>query len=93
MLLASLNPTVGTDIGAAVHIDGTALSRADLLAAATAGAERVVGAGRVAVLATPTMTTVLAVTGCLIAGVPFSTPGTTNVVHVVRLTGQELVGY
>jgi pyruvate kinase len=29
----------------------------------------------------------------LIAGVPFSTPGTTNVVHVVRLTGKELVGY
>ena len=29
----------------------------------------------------------------LIAGVPFSTPGTTNVVHVVRLTGQELDGY
>ncbi len=29
----------------------------------------------------------------LIAGVPFSTPGTTNVVHVVRLTGQELTGY
>ncbi|KPF77499.1 pyruvate kinase [alpha proteobacterium AAP81b] len=28
----------------------------------------------------------------LIAGVPFSTPGTTNVVHVVRLTGQELAG-
>ncbi len=27
----------------------------------------------------------------LIAGVPFSTPGTTNVVHVVRLTGQELL--
>jgi pyruvate kinase len=29
----------------------------------------------------------------LIAGVPFSTPGTTNVVHVVRLTGKELQGY
>ncbi len=29
----------------------------------------------------------------LIAGVPFSTPGTTNVVHVVRLTGKELEGY
>jgi len=28
----------------------------------------------------------------LVAGVPFSTPGTTNVVHVVRLTGQELIG-
>lgn len=26
----------------------------------------------------------------LIAGVPFSTPGTTNVIHVVRLTGREL---
>ena len=29
----------------------------------------------------------------LVAGVPFSTPGTTNVVHVVRLTGTELVGH
>ncbi len=29
----------------------------------------------------------------LIAGVPFSTPGTTNVVHAVRLTGRELEGY
>ncbi len=29
----------------------------------------------------------------LIAGVPFSTPGTTNVLHVVRLTGKELEGH
>ena len=29
----------------------------------------------------------------LVAGVPFSTPGTTNVVHVVRLAGDELKGY
>jgi pyruvate kinase len=29
----------------------------------------------------------------LIAGVPFSTPGTTNTIHVVRLTGDELKGY
>jgi pyruvate kinase len=29
----------------------------------------------------------------LIAGVPFSTPGTTNVLHVVRLSGKELDGY
>ena len=29
----------------------------------------------------------------LVAGVPFSTTGTTNVVHVVRLTGNELVGH
>jgi fatty acid CoA ligase FadD36 len=34
-------------------------------------AERVAGADRVAVLATPTASTVLAITGCLIAGVPF----------------------
>ena len=34
-------------------------------------AERVGGAHRVAILATPSAATVLAVTGCLIAGVPF----------------------
>ncbi len=47
------------------------LSRSDLVGAATSVAERVAGADRVAVLATPTAATVLAVTGCLIAGVPF----------------------
>jgi pyruvate kinase len=26
----------------------------------------------------------------MMAGVPFGTPGSTNVLHVVRLTGQEL---
>ena len=31
---------------------------------------------------------------CIImAGVPFGTPGSTNVVHIVRLTGDELKGY
>lgn len=74
MLLASLNPAAvaaGADIPNAVTVGGTTLSRSDLLGAATSVAERVGGASRVAVLATPTMTTVLAVTGCLIAGVPF----------------------
>lgn len=74
MLLASLNPAAvaaGADIPNAVTIGGTTLSRSDLLGAATSVAERVGGASRVAVLATPSMTTVLAVTGCLIAGVPF----------------------
>lgn len=74
MLLASLNPAAvaaGADIGDAVRIDGAVLSRSDLVGAATSVAERVGGAGRVAVLATPTAATVLAVTGCLIAGVPF----------------------
>ncbi|HEV7421718.1 MAG TPA: acyl-CoA synthetase [Mycobacterium sp.] len=73
MLLASLNPAAvagGHDIGDAVRIDGATLSRSDLVGAATSVAERVAGAHRVAVLATPTVSTVLAVTGCLIAGVP-----------------------
>ena len=73
MLLDSLNPSAvtATDIADAVRIDGAVLSRSDLLGAATSVAERVAGAHRVAVLATPTASTVLAITGCLIAGVPF----------------------
>ncbi len=73
MLLASLNPSdvAAADVSDAVRIDGVSLSRSDLVGAATSVAERVAGAGRVAVLATPTASTVLAITGCLIAGVPF----------------------
>jgi len=74
VLLASLNPAAvagGADIGDAVRIAGTSLSRSDLVGAATSVAERVGGAHRVAVLSTPTPATVLAITGCLIAGVPF----------------------
>jgi fatty acid CoA ligase FadD36 len=73
VLLASLNPAAvtATDIADAVRIDGAVLSRSDVVGAATSVAERVAGAGRVAILATPTAATVLAVTGCLIAGVPF----------------------
>jgi len=73
VLLASLDPSkvTATDIADAVTIDGAVLSRSDLVGAATSVAERVAGAGRVAVLATPTASTVLAITGCLIAGVPF----------------------
>lgn len=73
MLLASLNPAAvaaGAELADAVSIDGTVLSRSDLVGAATSVAERVSVAQRVAVLATPTPTTVLAIIGCLIAGVP-----------------------
>ena len=28
-----------------------------------------------------------------LAGVPFGTPGSTNVLHIVTLTGEELKGY
>lgn len=73
MLLASLDPAAvaaGSDIGDAVRIGDVTFSRSDLVGAATSVAERVGGASRVAVLATPTAPTVLAITGCLIAGVP-----------------------
>jgi fatty acid CoA ligase FadD36 len=73
VLLASLNPAAvagGADLADAVRIDSASLSRSDLVGAATSVAERVGGAHRVAVLATPTAATVLAITGCLIAGVP-----------------------
>jgi fatty acid CoA ligase FadD36 len=72
MLLSSLNPlavAAGADIPDAVTIDGVTLSRSDLLGAATSVAERIARADRVAVLARPTVSTVLAVVGCLIAGV------------------------
>ena len=70
MLLASLNPGAASDLADAVRIGGVSLSRSDLVGAATSVAERVGGAQRVAVLAGPTAATVLAITGCLIAGVP-----------------------
>jgi fatty acid CoA ligase FadD36 len=73
VLLTSLNPAAvagGADVSDAVTIGGTVLSRSDLVGAATSVAERVGRADRVAVLATPTAATVLAITGCLIAGVP-----------------------
>ena len=94
MLLTSLNPAAvagGADIADAVRIDGTTLSRSDLVGAATSVAERVGGVGRVAVLATPSAATVLAVTGCLIAGVPFvpvpSDVGAAERAHILTDSG------
>ncbi|MGA9493099.1 MAG: AMP-binding protein, partial [Mycobacterium sp.] len=69
MLLSSLNPA-SSDIEDAVRFGDVTLSRSDVVGAATSVAERVGGAGRVAVLATPTASTALAIAGCLIAGVP-----------------------
>ncbi|MGB7145503.1 AMP-binding protein, partial [Mycobacterium sp.] len=73
MLLTSLNPAVvagGHDLGDAVRFGDVTLSRSDVIGAATSVAERVGGADRIAVLATPTAPTALAIAGCLIAGVP-----------------------
>jgi fatty acid CoA ligase FadD36 len=96
VLLASLNPAAvanGADLSAAVRIGDAVLSRSDLVGAATSVAERVGGAQRVAVLATPTATTVLAVTGCLIAGVPVvpvpSDVGAAERRHILTDSGAE----
>lgn len=72
MLLSSLNPLAvarGDDMPDAVRIGDTALSRTDILGAAGALAKRIAGARVVAVLAEPTPATVIAVVGCLLAGV------------------------
>ena len=97
MLLGSLNPeavAAGADIGDAVRINGAVLSRSDLVGAATSVAERVAGAQRVAVLATPTAATVLAITGCLIAGVPVvpvpADVGSTERRHILTDSGVQV---
>jgi fatty acid CoA ligase FadD36 len=97
VLLASLNPAAvagGADIGDAVRIDGAVLSRSDLVGAATSVAERVGGAHRVAVLAKPTAATVLAITGCLIAGVPIvpvpADVGAAERRHILTDSGAQL---
>jgi fatty acid CoA ligase FadD36 len=96
VLLRSLNPLAvaqGDDIPDAIRIGDATLSRGDVLGAATSVAERVARADRVAILATPTATTVLAVVGCLIAGVtavpvpPDSGPA--ELEHILRDSGAQ----
>lgn len=96
LLLASLNPNaiaVGADIPDAVTIDDATLSRSDLLGAATSVAERIARADRVAVLAEPTVRTVLAVVGCLIAGVTVvpvpPDSGAAELEHILRDSGAQ----
>ncbi|MGF7121102.1 acyl-CoA synthetase [Rhodococcus sp. TAF43] len=72
MLLSSLNPLAvarGDDMPDAVRVGDATLSRTDILGAAGALAKRITGAQRVAVLATPSASTVVAIVGCLLAGV------------------------
>ncbi|QCH22952.1 acyl-CoA synthetase [Mycobacteroides salmoniphilum] len=70
MLLTSLHPK-SPDLADAVRIGEDGWGRGDLMGAATAAAERVGGAsGPLAVLARPSIDTVLAVIAGLIAGVP-----------------------
>ncbi|MFE1592770.1 acyl-CoA synthetase [Nocardia sp. NPDC058705] len=96
LLLASLNPAAvaaGDDIPDAVTIDDATLSRSDLLGSATSVAERIARADRVAVLAEPTLRTVIAVVGCLIAGVTVvpvpPDAGVAERAHMLRDSGAQ----
>nr|WP_240945528.1 acyl-CoA synthetase [Rhodococcus sp. HNM0569] len=88
--MRSLDPR-NADSADAVVVGDETLSRSDLVGAATAVAERVAGAERVAVSATPSVSTVLAVVGSLMAGVtvvpvpPDSGPAERE--HIVRDSG------
>ncbi|MFB7722625.1 acyl-CoA synthetase [Nocardia sp. NPDC056100] len=96
LLLRSLHPAAvaaGDDIPDAVTIAGVSLSRSDLLGAATSVAERIAQAERVAVLARPTVSTVLAVIGCLIAGVTVvpvpPDAGSAELAHILDDSGAQ----
>ncbi|MGA5702947.1 acyl-CoA synthetase [Peterkaempfera bronchialis] len=79
----------------ALRIDGQAMSREQLLAAATAAADRFAGASAVAVLARPTAATVTAVVGGLLAGVPVvplpPDAGPKERDHILRDSGAALL--
>ncbi|NMN97680.1 AMP-binding protein [Antrihabitans stalactiti] len=96
MLLRSLDPFAvarGYDIPDAVTIGDTVLSRSDLIGAATSVAERIARADRVAILAEPTPTTIIAIIGCLIAGVTVvpvpPDSGTDELAHILRDSGAQ----
>ena len=93
MLLTSLDPAQ-PDHAAAVTIGRDGLSRADLLAAASAVADRIAGATRVAVDATASLDTVVAVVGGLLAGaavVPVPPDsGPVELAHVLTDSGAEV---
>nr|WP_202422655.1 acyl-CoA synthetase [Gordonia sp. SID5947] len=67
-MLPTLTPDA-PDLADAITVGDDRLSREDLVGAATAVAERIAGARVLAVHARPTTDTVLAIVGCLIAGV------------------------
>ena len=95
MLLTSLaaDGSNASDIADAVRIDNTLLSRAELSAASAAVLEDLAGAPTVAVLATATAQTVLAVAGCLLAGVPVvpvpADVGVAERQHILRDSGAQ----
>ncbi|MFI9455200.1 acyl-CoA synthetase [Amycolatopsis sp. NPDC052450] len=89
MLLTSL--VSGQDLERAVVVGDEALSRSELVDRAGRFAAAIPGTGPIAVLATPTMDTVVAVTGCLLAGVPVvpvpPDSGPAELSHMIRDSG------
>jgi len=89
-LLAALRDTNRSN-DPAVTIDRDSLTWAELRSAASGFAATLEGAGPVAVNADPSLTTVVAVTGCLLAGVPVvpiaPDSGPAELAHVVRDSG------
>ncbi|PDP84532.1 acyl-CoA synthetase [Glycomyces fuscus] len=89
MLLGS-----GAGEGAAVSVGGAELDREGLWSAAAAVAERVAGADAVAVHGEASLSTVVAVVGGLLAGVPVvpvpADSGTAERRHIVRDSGASL---
>ncbi|MFF5673344.1 acyl-CoA synthetase [Streptomyces hygroscopicus] len=93
-LLTSL-AAPGGDRPDALSVGGRALSREELLGAAGAVAVRIAGAPVVAVRATPTPETVVAVVGALLAGVPVvpvpPDSGPAERDHILRDSGAALL--
>lgn len=92
MLLSNLG-SVG--VPAAVTVDGRAMTSGELLDAAGAVARDVAGAAVVAIRATASLETVVAVTGCLLAGVPLvpvpPDAGPVERDHILRDCGADLL--
>ncbi len=92
MLFSTLRPDA-PDLPDLITVGDDRLAREDLVGAATAVAERIAGARTMAVLARPTTETVLAIVGCLIAGVtavpvpPDS--GTRELEHILTDSGAQ----
>jgi fatty acid CoA ligase FadD36 len=89
-----LDPAAGDAGGPAVTVAGQSLHRERLWAAAGAVADRVAGAGAVAVHGAPALSTVVAVLGGLLAGVPVvpvpADVGTAERAHILRDSGAAL---
>jgi fatty acid CoA ligase FadD36 len=97
-LLAALTGSLAQsrpDRGAAVRIGEVAFSGERLLTSATAVADRYQGAQAVALEATASMETVVAVIGCLLAGVPVvpipPDSGTAERTHILRDSAADVV--